>query len=140
MWCSVKVAHKVCFTRCSVAFSGRLGSSYSAVVGIFNFLATDAVSVVWCVCRRVLCHTLDSQALFFFFASERFGRSLRNRTHKNEMEYRRELSIHFFMRDCWNGFVTQRGLSRRVTRTRREDDVSVRIILVLLATVRPIEQ
>ena len=26
---------------------------------------------------------------FFFFASERF--SLKNRTHKNEMEYRREI-------------------------------------------------
>ena len=36
--------------------------------------------------------------------------------------------------------MTRRGLSRRVTRTRREDDVSVRIILVLLGTVRPIEQ
>ena len=54
------------------------------------------------VCCRVLCHILDSQALCFF-PSERFGRSLKNRTHQNEMEYRRELSIHFFMRDCWNG-------------------------------------
>ena len=54
------------------------------------------------VCRCVLCHIWDSQALCFF-PSESFGRSLKNRTHKNEMEYRRELSIHFFMRDCWNG-------------------------------------
>ena len=38
-----------------------------------------------------------------FFPSERFGRSLKDRTHKNEMECCRELSIHFFMRDCWNG-------------------------------------
>ena len=35
--------------------------------------------------------------------------------------------------------MTQRGLSRRATRTHREDDVFVLIILVLPATVRPIE-
>ena len=35
--------------------------------------------------------------------------------------------------------MTRKGSSRRATRTRREDYVSVRIILVLPATVRPIE-
>ena len=101
-------------------------------------MVCEQSAVLWCVV--VFCDPLGIRRRFFLSASERLGRSLKNRTHKNEMEYCRELSIHFFMLDCWNGFVTQRGLSRRVTRTRREDDVSVSIILVLLATVRPIEQ
>ena len=63
---------------------------------IFKLLAADAVSVVceqsavlWCVV--VFSDPLGiRRRLFFFFASERFGRSLKNRTHKNEINSRRE--------------------------------------------------
>ena len=61
---------------------------------IFKLLAADAVSVVceqsavlWCVV--VFCDPLWIRRRFFF-SSERFGRSLKNRTHKNEMNSRRE--------------------------------------------------
>ena len=61
---------------------------------IFKLLAADAVSVVCeqsmvLLCVVVFCVTLWIRRRFFF-ASERFGRSLKNRTHKNEINSRRE--------------------------------------------------
>ena len=58
---------------------------------IFKLLGADAVSVVceqsavlWCVV--VFCDPLGIRRRFFLSASERFGRSLTNRTHKNDMK------------------------------------------------------
>ena len=42
------------------------------------------------MCVVVFCVTLGIRRRLFFFASERFGRSLKNRTHKNEINSRRE--------------------------------------------------